>query len=125
MAAQIEGMGRQALPVQMDVTKMDEIRALNGIAADSTDIFTGQKLIIRLPGSATPPAPASLPATPAPFPASAPSTGTNPLATTGLVLGIFSITIGLCCCYGFPFNLAGAACSAIALVMACRIHQVA
>jgi hypothetical protein len=40
---------------------------------------------------------------------------TNPLATTGLVLGIVSITIGLCCCYGFPFNLAGIICSAIAL----------
>jgi hypothetical protein len=40
---------------------------------------------------------------------------TNTLATTGLVLGIFSITFGLCCCYGFPFNVAGIVCSAVAL----------
>jgi hypothetical protein len=40
---------------------------------------------------------------------------TNPLATTGLVLGIISITFGLCCCSGFPFSVAGAICSGIAL----------
>ena len=64
------------------------------------------------------------PVTPAPTqPAAAPglvgpiptTPRTNPLAITGLVLGIISITIGLCC-YGFPFNIAGIVCSAIALV---------
>jgi hypothetical protein len=39
---------------------------------------------------------------------------TNPLAVTGLILGIVSITVA-CCCYGFPFNLAGIIFSAIAL----------
>ena len=39
---------------------------------------------------------------------------TNPLAITGLVLGIISITVGLCC-YGLPFNIAGAIFSAIGL----------
>jgi hypothetical protein len=39
---------------------------------------------------------------------------TNPLAITGFVLGIISVTVGLCC-YGLPFNLAGIVCSAIAL----------
>lgn len=61
--------------------------------------------------AARPKAPAAFPVAPAP----ASMTGTDPLATLGLVLGIFSITIGLCCCYGFPFNLAGILCSAIAL----------
>ena len=40
---------------------------------------------------------------------------TNSLATTGLILGIVSITFGLCCCSGFPFSIAGAICSGIAL----------
>ena len=40
---------------------------------------------------------------------------TNPLATTGLILGISSVTFGLCCCGGFPFSIAGAICSGIAL----------
>jgi len=41
---------------------------------------------------------------------------TNPLATTGLVLGIVSITVGLCCCNGMPFSVAGIICSIIALM---------
>lgn len=54
---------------------------------------------------------------PQPFPTSTSVTEkrTNVLATTGLVLAIFSITLGLCCCYGFPFNIAGLICSVIAL----------
>jgi len=32
---------------------------------------------------------------------------TNPLALTGMILGLCSATFGLCCCYGFPFNIAG------------------
>lgn len=36
------------------------------------------------------------------------------LAVAGLVLGIVSLTFGLCC-YGVPFNLAGLVCSIIAL----------
>src|SRR5882724_2420231 len=31
---------------------------------------------------------------------------TNPFAVTGLILGILSITCGLCC-YGLPFNILG------------------
>lgn len=57
------------------------------------------------------------PGTPAPFstgPAPSPRK-TNPLAITGLILGIFSITLGLCCCSGFPFSISGAICSGIAL----------
>jgi len=43
----------------------------------------------------------------------APHTG---FAVTGLVLGIISVTFGLCCCYGAPFNIAGLIFSIIALV---------
>ena len=40
---------------------------------------------------------------------------TNPLATAGLVMGIISVTVGLCCCHGFPFNLLGLIFSLIGL----------
>lgn len=33
--------------------------------------------------------------------------GSNGCAVAGLVLGIFSLTLGLCCCYGIPFNFLG------------------
>ena len=39
---------------------------------------------------------------------------TNSLATAGLVLGILSVTFGLCC-YGLPFNVAGIVCSVVAM----------
>ena len=32
---------------------------------------------------------------------------TNSLATASLIMGLFSMTCGLCCCYGFPFNVLG------------------
>src|SRR4051812_3737099 len=37
----------------------------------------------------------------------------NPLAVTGLILGIVSLLA--CCCYGLPFNIGGIVCSAIGL----------
>jgi hypothetical protein len=39
----------------------------------------------------------------------------NPFATTGLIMGLISITFGLCCCYGFPFNVLGIIFSLVAL----------
>ncbi len=39
---------------------------------------------------------------------------TNSLAVAGLVLGLLSVTCGLCC-YGLPFNIAGIICSSVAL----------
>ena len=50
---------------------------------------------------------------PAPFPVT-PLRPNNPMAVTGLVLGILSMTLG-CCCYGLPFNIAGIVFSLIAL----------
>lgn len=41
---------------------------------------------------------------------------TNALAVTGFILSLVAITAGLCCCYGFPFNIAGIVCSSIGLV---------
>lgn len=38
----------------------------------------------------------------------------NPMAITGMVLGIVSIVM-VCCCYGFPFNIAGIVFSIIGL----------
>ena len=39
---------------------------------------------------------------------------THPLATTGMIMGILSLTLG-CCCYGVPFNLLGIIFSLVAL----------
>src|SRR5260370_23171436 len=39
----------------------------------------------------------------------------NPMAVTGIILGIISVTFGLCCCYGLPFNVAGIVFSLVGL----------
>ena len=39
----------------------------------------------------------------------------NPFATTSLIMGLVSITFGLCCCYGIPFNVLGIIFSLVAL----------
>ena len=40
---------------------------------------------------------------------------TNSMAVAGMVMGILSITCGLCCCYGMPFNVLGIIFSLVAL----------
>jgi len=40
---------------------------------------------------------------------------TNSLALMGMLMGVLSITCGMCCCYGMPFNLLGIVFSLIAL----------
>jgi hypothetical protein len=64
-----------------------------------------------LVGGSTPPPIRSLPGQLGrmPFPKN------NPFAVAGLILGIVSITFGLCCCYGLPFNLLGILFSLIGL----------
>jgi hypothetical protein len=53
---------------------------------------------------------------PAPAPISiAPIPRTNSMAMAGLVMGILSITCGMCCCYGLPFNVLGIVFSLVAL----------
>lgn len=59
----------------------------------------------------------AIPSAPAPFPtATVFVPKTSGFAVAGMVLGIFSLTIGLCCCcYGMPFNILGLIFSGIAL----------
>jgi len=54
-------------------------------------------------------APAVLPSSGVPIPKN------NGFAVAGMVLGIFSLTFGLCCCYGLPFNVLGLIFSAVGL----------
>jgi hypothetical protein len=61
-----------------------------------------------LSGVATPPS------SPPPLSATHPVTKTNALAQAGMILGILSLTLGICC-YGLPFNVAGLICSVIGL----------
>jgi len=39
----------------------------------------------------------------------------NSFAVAGLTLGILGMTVGLCCCYGFPFSIPGLICSVMGL----------
>jgi hypothetical protein len=46
----------------------------------------------------------------------APTPRTNSMATASLVMGILSVTCGMCCCcYGLPFNLLGVLFALVAL----------
>jgi len=44
-----------------------------------------------------------------------PTPRTNSMAMASLVMGILSITCGMCCCYGLPFNVLGIIFSLVAL----------
>jgi hypothetical protein len=44
-----------------------------------------------------------------------PTARTNSMAVAGMVMGILSITCGMCCCYGAPFNVLGIIFSLVAL----------
>ncbi|MSU57137.1 MAG: DUF4190 domain-containing protein [Pedosphaera sp.] len=37
------------------------------------------------------------------------------MALTGMILGLVSISVGLCCCYGLPFSVPGIIFSCIGL----------
>ena len=63
----------------------------------------------------TTPGPAAAPSPAAPTPIQvAPVRKANPLALTGMILGIISMPF-TCCCYGLPFNVVGLILSIIAL----------
>ncbi len=70
-----------------------------------------QTLPSQLAPGTSPNAPASAPVIISPL---QPTPRTNPLALTGMVLGICSLTFCVCC-YGLPLNLAGLICSLVAL----------
>jgi hypothetical protein len=44
-----------------------------------------------------------------------PTPRTNSLAVAAMVMGVLAITCGLCCCYGFPFNVLGVIFALVAL----------
>ena len=44
-----------------------------------------------------------------------PTPRTNSMAFMGMVMGVLSITCGMCCCYGVPFNVLGIIFSLVAL----------
>jgi hypothetical protein len=52
--------------------------------------------------SGSPPAASATPVTIGPIPV---APRNNPMAVAALVMGILSATVGLCCCYGIPFNV--------------------
>ena len=109
--------GREYGPISLDILRqwIAEGRA-NAETKVLVENATEWRKLGELPEFAppTPSTPPSPPVAPAPISALPSSPRTNSLAITGLVLGIVSITVGLCC-YGLPFNLAGAVCSAVAL----------
>jgi len=45
----------------------------------------------------------------------APTHRNNSMAVMGLVMGVLSVTCGMCCCYGLPFNVLGIIFSLVAL----------
>jgi len=63
--------------------------------------------------AASAPAQTSATLAPLPSPAVRPAR-TNPMALTGLIMGILTLMLG-CCCYGFPFNVLGIIFSSIGL----------
>ena len=44
-----------------------------------------------------------------------PTPRTNSAALTSMIMGLLSVTCGLCCCYGFPFNVLGIIFALVAL----------
>ena len=110
--------GREYGPVSLEILKQwvaeGRANAETRILPENTAEWKklGELPEFAMPGPGA--APARPAATPAPITALASAPRTNSLAITGLVLGIISITIGLCC-YGLPFNIVGAICSAIGL----------
>jgi hypothetical protein len=46
---------------------------------------------------------------------STPTPQTNSLAITSMIMGLLSLTCGICCCHGLPFNVLGIVFSLIAL----------
>jgi len=108
--------GKEYGPISLEVLRqwIAEGRA-NGETRVIPEGSTDWKTIAELPefkpivasisAPAIAPAPISLP----------PRPRNNSYAVAGLTLGILALTLGLCCCYGFPFSIPGVICSTIAL----------
>ena len=70
-----------------------------------TEYLEFAPLLARAPPPGSAPGPISITPTPR----------TNSMALAALVMGILSITCGMCCCYGMPFNVLGIIFSLVAL----------
>jgi len=111
--------GKEYGPISVDLLRqwVAEGRA-NGqtrVLAEGTTEWKPMAEVPELAALLTPPSAAPIAST-APGPISlAPTPRNNPYAGWGLGLGIASVTLGLCCCYGFPFSIPGIICSVIAL----------
>jgi Domain of unknown function (DUF4190)/GYF domain 2 len=109
--------GKEYGPISAEVVRqwIAEGRA-NGLTKVLPEGATEWKSLSDLPEFAPALGRMALPTTtPAPFSSVPPAHKTNGLAIAGLILGILSVTMGLCCCSGFPFSIPGAICSGIAL----------
>jgi len=73
-------------------------------------------------GHFAPPTPPVIGALRPAFPAFGQMPRTNSFATTGMICGILSLV--MCCCYGFPFNILGIVFSLIALAQINRHPEV-
>jgi hypothetical protein len=107
--------GKEYGPIGTDVLRQ---WILEGRANGQTRVLaegaTEWKAVAELPELAA--LVASVAAAPAPAVISlAPVPRNNSYAVAGLTLGILSLTLGLCCCYGLPFSVPGIICSSIAL----------
>jgi hypothetical protein len=109
--------GKEYGPISLEVLRqwMAEGRA-NGETRVLPEGSTEWKTIAELPELKSVVATISAPPGSAPVPISLPARPrNNSYAVAGLTLGILSLTLGLCCCYGFPFSIPGVICSTLAL----------
>ena len=110
--------GKEYGPISIEVLRqwIAEGRA-NGQTRVLPEGGTEWKTVAELPELAAP-VQASVSVSPATAPAAismAAPPRNNSYAVAGLTLGILSLTVGLCCCYGFPFSIPGIICSTLAL----------
>jgi hypothetical protein len=108
--------GKEYGPISLEVLRQwmaegranAETRVLPEGATEWKTVASLPELSIIAPTASTPtnaPATISLP----------PRPRNNSYAVAGLTLGILGMTVGLCCCYGFPFSIPGLICSTIGL----------
>src|SRR5437588_7210542 len=89
---------------------------VNGLTKVAPDPSSEWKPLAQLPEFSTALGAAAQPVvTPGPISPPPLMPRTNPLASVSLVLGILSVTVCMCCCYGVPFNVAGLICGLMAL----------
>lgn len=107
--------GKEYGPISAEVLRqwLAEGRA-NGQTKVLPEGTTEWKTIAELPEFTVATVAAAAPPSP-PGPISmAPAPRNNSYALWAMILGILSLTFGLCCCYGLPFSVPGIICSTMA-----------